>query len=201
MGVVMQYRSRQILRLSLLAAGAMTLAGCDSIRDAAGTTKAPPDEFAVVTKSPLIIPPDYNLHPPRDGAPPTNQAEPTDAAQSALFAADPAAAAKSLPSDYSEAEKQLLASANAVNANPGIRQQIAADGRAMETADDGFAKKVLFWQEPKKDTGTNVDADAEAKRIDAQKTAGEAGAKKPADNSATIQKDAPKSSGWFGDLF
>jgi hypothetical protein len=49
------------------------LVGCDSIREAAGITKEPPDEFAVVTKAPLVIPPDYNLRPPKPGAAPTNQ--------------------------------------------------------------------------------------------------------------------------------
>ena len=47
--------------------------GCDSLRQEAGLTKQSPDEFAVTTKAPLIIPPDFNLRPPSPGAAPLNQ--------------------------------------------------------------------------------------------------------------------------------
>jgi hypothetical protein len=201
----MDYASKLFVRLGLLAACAVTLIGCDSVRDAAGLGKQSPDEFAVVTKQPLVIPPDYNLRPPRDGAPPTNQIQPTDAAQSALFD-DPQAAAKRMTGEYSDAERILLANARATNPDPAIRQQVAADGRAMEASDDSFTNDVLFWQDNKA-TGTNVDADAEAKRIEAQKAAGAGAATKPAaqkpNDSATIGKDDNQESkgGWLDGIF
>lgn len=191
----MQYASKHLVRLGVLAAGAAMLMGCQTIRDATGMSKQGPDEFAVVTKAPLIIPPEFNLRPPHDGAPPTNQVDPTDAAQSALFdTQDPSAAARTIPGDFSQAEKYLLASAGAVNPDPSIRQQIASDGRAMEAADDSFTKQVLFWQE-EKDQGTNVDADSEARRLDAQKNGGQAAPRKPSE-SVTIDKKEDKG-GWF----
>ena len=49
---------------------AIALSGCSSIRDLAGLQKKSPDEFAVTTKAPLVIPPDFNLRPPMPGAPP-----------------------------------------------------------------------------------------------------------------------------------
>ena len=66
------------LRFTLLAGAVFALVGCDSIRSAAGVSKSAPDEFAVVTKAPLIIPPDYNLRPPKPGAPPF-EPDPADA--------------------------------------------------------------------------------------------------------------------------
>jgi hypothetical protein len=199
----MNYASKQFVRVGLLAACAVTLIGCDSVRDAAGLGKQSPDEFAVVTKQPLIIPPEYNLRPPRDGAPPTNQIQATDAAQSALFD-DPQAQAKRMAGDYSEAERVLLANARATSPDPAIRQQIAADGRAMEASDDSFTNDILFWQDSK-DKGTNVDAEAEAKRIEAQKAAGAGAATKPAakpTDSATIGKDEKDSKGgWLDGIF
>jgi hypothetical protein len=171
------------------------LMGCQAIRDAAGMSKEGPDEFAVVTKAPLIIPPEFNLRPPKDGAPPTNLVEPTAAAQSALFdSQDPSAAAKTIPGDFSEAERLLLATAGAANPDPAIRQQIASDGRAMEAADDSFTKQVLFWQESR-EQGTNVDADAEARRIDSLKNGGQPASRKQ-NGSATIDKKEDKG-GWF----
>jgi len=201
----MPYVSKQVLRFGLLAAGAVALMGCQTIREATGLSKEGPDEFAVVTKAPLIIPPEFNLKPPRDGAPPTNQVDPTNSAQSALFdAQDPAAAAKNIPGDYSEGEKMLLATAGAANPDPSIRQQIASDGRSAEAANDAFTQKVLFWQDEKV-PGTNVDADAEAKRLDAQKNGGQTApvvATRKRDDSATIdKKDDESKGGWFDWLF
>jgi len=202
----MPYVSKQVLRFGLLAAGAVALMGCQTIRDATGMSKEGPDEFAVVTKAPLIIPPEYNLRPPRDGAPPTNQVQPTDAAKSALFdTQDPAGAAKMITGDYSEAEKMLLVSAHAANPDPSIRQQIASDGRSMEAADDSFTKQVLFWQDSK-EQGLNVDAESEAKRVDAQKNAGQTApevAPRKQNDSATIDKkqDSDSKGGWFDWLF
>jgi Protein of unknown function (DUF3035) len=167
----MEYRSRAWMRFAILGGSAALLMGCQSVRDAAGLGKQGPDEFAVVTKQPLVIPPEYNLRPPRDGAPPTNQIQPTDSAQSALFDTDPAAAAKLVQGDFSPAEKLLLAQANAASTDPSIRQEVASDGRAMEPADDSFTQQVLFWQD-KPVPGNNVDAESEDKRIQAQKAAG-----------------------------
>jgi len=197
----MDYRSRAYLRLAVLGVSFVALMGCSSIRNAAGLGKEGPDEFAVVTKQPLVIPPEYNLRPPRDGAPPTNQVAPTDAAQSALFDNDPATAAKYVTGDYSQAEKLLLAQTGAINTDPAIRQEVASDGKAMEAADDTFTKKVLFWQD-KKPQGQNVDAESEDKRLSVQKAAG---SQKPKD-SATIQEkdddqDTSEHHGWLDGIF
>jgi hypothetical protein len=198
----MHQRFEQILRVALLGCALGALSGCDSIRDAAGLNKDAPDEFAVVTKAPLIIPPEYNLRPPQPGAPPTNQLAPTQAAQVALFNGDPNAVANGIQGNYSQGEKLLLAYAGAANANSSIRQELLSDGKSMQGADDSFTSQVLFWQAPQANVGAAVDAEAEAKRVDKQKETGKAGdkpaAKAPSD-SATMQKE--EKSGWFDWLF
>ena len=47
----------------------LTLAGCapGTVQDALGMGKRSPDEFAVVSRAPLILPPDYGLRPPAPG--------------------------------------------------------------------------------------------------------------------------------------
>ena len=137
-------RSRQFLQLVVLCGVAASLAGCDTIRSAAGEGKESPDEFAVVTKAPLVIPPDFNLKPPAAGAAPTNQIAPTQAAQSALFSADAGAVAASLPASMSTGERYLLANAGVQNADPAIRQEIASDSAATRAADDSFTSNILF---------------------------------------------------------
>src|SRR6478672_5890781 len=110
------FRAR-LAGISALVVTSGLLAGCNSFREATGANKDAPDEFAVVTKAPLIIPPDFNLKPPRPGAPPANQLSSTDAAQAALYNTDPASTAASIPGDASQGEKLLLAYAGAAGAS------------------------------------------------------------------------------------
>src|SRR5690349_23886534 len=164
-------RSRLLLQCVLAGSVAAALAGCDTIRDAAGQTKDSPDEFAIVTKAPLVIPPDFNLHPPSAGAAPTNQIAPTQAAQAALFTADPATVAASLPAQMSTGERYLLVKAGVQNADPAIRQEIASDSASTRAGDESFTNSLLFGSStPAADPAVN--ADAEARRIDAQKAGG-----------------------------
>ncbi len=201
----MKGHSRRIGFAALLVGAVTLLAGCDTIREATGNDKQPPDEFAVLTKAPLIIPPDFNLRPPKPGATPLNQSEPTDTAQQSLFGADTATIAKSIPGNMSDGEKMLLASAGAQNADPSIRQDLATDrNKALQSASDDFTNSVLFWQKPK-DEGLNADEELEksasTKQPDGAKpaTPGANAPPKPADESqpATIEKDKKKSGGWF----
>jgi hypothetical protein len=129
--------------LSLAVAGtAVALSGCSSLREAMGGTKAPPDEFAVLTAAPLIVPPDYNLRPPQPGAPARNQADPSTQARAALYSGSSDAAAAALGPTYSESEKTLLARSGAANVDPSIRQTIAAETR-YESTDPALTDRVL----------------------------------------------------------
>src|SRR5439155_8890888 len=100
---------KAVLALSLCATA---LAGCESLRSAAGLTKKSPDEFAVTTKAPLVIPPDFNLRPPTPGAPPSNTRDPSTNAEMALFAnADAQTVANGMTGNLTPGEKMLLANA------------------------------------------------------------------------------------------
>src|ERR1051325_5471687 len=159
-------RVRRILFAAAIAGGAFSAAGCQSIRSAAGLTHEPPDEFAVVTKAPLIIPPDYNLKPPKPGIAPLNQVSPTQSAEAALYSGDPKAVASTIGGAYSEAEKMLLAQTGAASVSDSIRQQIAADNSNQQSADESFTDQLLFGSS----AGTGdapLDADAEKARLDA----------------------------------
>jgi hypothetical protein len=207
------------LRVALLGGAALALLGCQDIREAAGVVKTPPDEFAVVTKAPLVIPPDYNLRPPKPGAPPTNQSSPTDAAEAALTGDDPATVAASLPTTYSPGEKLLLANTGGATADHGVRTQIAADTKAMSTASNSFTDTLLFRSPPDPNAGHPLDADAEHNKLVAAKgdgtpIEGQAASKKDPQEGATIDKsgntagdekahadDGWFSGGWFDGIF
>ena len=183
----------------LMAVAAFALSGCAQIRGAAGEDKDSPDEFAVVTKAPLVIPPDFNLKPPAPGTAPTNQIEPTQSAQNALFNADQATVASTLPATMSPGERYFLAAAGVQNADPAIRQQLASDARGMRAADDSFANDVLFWKGPSPMPGsTPLDADAEARRVDAARAgAGSSASGGPAPAAPPASDDK----GWLDDLW
>jgi hypothetical protein len=202
-------RSKQVWRLATLAGLAFSLASCSTIRDAAGISKEAPDEFAVVTKAPLVVPPDFNLRPPSPGAAPTNQASPTGAAEAALFSDDPNAIQESLGAGYSTEEKLILANSGGAVANDGIRQQLASDEKSMQGSDQSFTDKVLFGGSSTPDTGRAVNADAEKQRIDAAKSAGQttpgggqvAASPSDSEGSATIDKGSDNHGGWLGGIF
>lgn len=166
------------LAFALLSVGA--LAGCSDVKDAVGGNKLSPDEFAVMPKAPLIMPPDYNLRPPKPGSRQANLPDPSEQARASLYPNNPAAVAATIPGSYSDGEKLLLAYAGAANADNSIRQRIAAEAGYDEQG-GGFADSVLFWQAPA-ESGTPVDAKAEADRLRKSDASGEP-AQKPAQGS------------------
>jgi hypothetical protein len=185
-----EYSIRNLWRAGVLLAAGLSLMSCNTIRDAAGITKQPPDEFAVVTKAPLIIPPDFNLHPPKPGAAPLNQTSPTQTARAALYGDDTAAVAATIDGTYSQAETMLLATSGAATADDSIRRLIAADNSKAE--DTGILTDSLLFGGSDAPVGDKpVDADAEAARLAAAKTGGTS--EKPAEKStekATIDKSS-----------
>lgn len=163
-----ELRMRTLWRAGVLLAVGLSLTSCDAIREAAGVTKQPPDEFAIATKAPLIIPPDYNLKPPKPGAAPLNQVSPTQAAQAALYGADTQQIAASIQGNYSEAEKLLLAQSGAAAADDSIRRVIAADNAKAEDT-GSFTDSLLFGSSATASGDAPLDANAEEARIDAAK--------------------------------
>ena len=140
----------------------VALAGCQSLRDAAGLAKKSPDEFAVTTKAPLVIPPDFNLRPPMPGAPPANTLDPSSNAEAALFSnTDPQTVANGMRGNYTPGEKMLLANAKVQSSDPGIRARLNADQRAaIQNADRSFTDRILATSATP-DNGKPVNADAE----------------------------------------
>ena len=137
-------KAGRFFSFAALAAGMGLLSACSTLRDEAGLTKQSPDEFAVTTKAPLIIPPDFNLHPPSPGAAPLNQTDPTSSAELAMFnGGDPATVAAQMQGAYSPGEKMLLANAGVQNSDPTIRAQLQSDEKNRQGADSSFTDRIL----------------------------------------------------------
>lgn len=131
-------------KLVFIAGLGLALSGCQSVREATGVAKLAPDEFTVLTKAPLIVPPDFNLRPPQPGAADRNLSSPEDMARNALFQQqDASTAAARLGQDFSESERLLLSRSGGSLADPGIRQQIGIDSGQSDQGEE-FAREVLF---------------------------------------------------------
>lgn len=92
------------VRLLLCAALLPATAGCAWIGDAIGAGKQPPDEFVVVNRRPLVVPPDFQLRPPEPGKSETQEIQPSRQVVAALFPGQ-----TEVPPRPSPAESALLA--------------------------------------------------------------------------------------------
>ena len=151
--------------------------------------KVIPDEFAVVSRAPLAIPPDYSLRPPQPGAAPSQEVAAQDRAKEAIFRAG--AQQASLPpaaAQRSPGEGAFLAAAGAPKADPEIRQHVADDTALTPEDQKGFVDKLLFWRKSgPPDTDQVIDPAKEADRI---KQAQAAGAPVAPDASGTASQTA-----------
>lgn len=77
---------------------ALSLVGCtgSNVRSVLGLNKRSPDEFAVVKRQPLIIPPGYDLRPPEPGAPSATVASADSRARAAVTGGSLAAGASAI---------------------------------------------------------------------------------------------------------
>lgn len=126
---------------------ATALGGCSDFRKALGYEKSIPDEFAVVSRAPLAIPPDYSLRPPQPGAAPTQDVPTQDRAKEAVFRAGTQQA--SLPpaaTQRSAGEGAFLEAAGAPKADPDIRARVTDDTALTPENQRGFVDKLLFWR-------------------------------------------------------
>lgn len=148
--------------------GAAMVAGCEQTRDLLGQTKKPPDEFAIYTRAPLSLPPDYGLRPPAPGARrPQEDAPRNNAAKAVLGGQNPAGGgqvASADPALVSSGMRALLVRTGAINADPGIRATVNRETSTLVENDQTLAKRILFWKKGK-EPGTVVDPVLESKRI------------------------------------
>ena len=173
-GIVGWGMGRGITLPVLAAVGlAATLGGCTDFRRALGMEKSIPDEFAVVSRAPLAIPPDYSLRPPQPGASPSQEVAPQDRAKEAVFRAGQQASLPPAATQRSPGEGALLQKAGAPNADPGIREHGRDDTALTPENQRGFVDKLLFWRKSGPPASNDViDPNKEADRIKQAQAAG-----------------------------
>ena len=129
--------TRVVCAVALIAAAG--LGGCTSTSKALGIAKVTPDEFRVVTKAPLVVPPDYSLRPPAPGEPRPQELQPESAARTAL-------AGQAAATQRTDGERLLVARAGADKADPLIRYVVDDEFGDLAHKDKTFADRVMFWR-------------------------------------------------------
>lgn len=177
----------------LVAAG--LLAGCSEARQAMGLGKRAPDEFTVVKRAPLSLPPEYALRPPEPGAPRPQESSPTAQARQQVLGGggtqqQGAVAALGGGRPFAQSGFALggagLGSADrgvsagvpttpgmqnfrqqlGLNqADPDIRAKINREHTQLVEADRRLLDDLLFWKKKEEPDAVLVDPQAERKRL------------------------------------
>lgn len=156
---------RNLAQLSLAVAIGLSLSACQTATKRLGLTKDAPNEFNILTKAPLVVPPEYNLRPPRVGESSAENNYSQEAARKALIGDID-------PSEPTRGEIVLMTKAGVGQANQEIR--IVIDGQnSVERKTEGFTNRVMFWDNGRVVTpdGSALDPEVEARRLESVRTA------------------------------
>ena len=165
--MISAFRMFRAVPASLLVclAASLALGGCTNAKKALGLEKTAPDEFNIVSRAPLSLPPDYSLRPPEPGALRPQDQTPTQQARQTVFrAGDQQAAAPRPRGTQSEGEIALLKQAGAGDASSSIRQTVNQETVAAAAQDRSFVDSVLFWRKPDP-AGDVIDPQKENQRL------------------------------------
>jgi hypothetical protein len=122
----------------LCSTGALLLQGCTDLKRSIGLEKTSPDEFAVESRAPLTMPPDFELRPPQPGAARPQEKSSGQQARQVIEQAGPGEPGKQAP-DF------RLRRAEDGLPDIGARSGQAPDANAM-VGDQSLSGKLLDYQ-------------------------------------------------------
>lgn len=141
------------------------LAACSQeAKENLGLAKVAPDEFSVVTRAPLSVPPDYTLRPPVPGKQRPMEISTQETARQTVFGVgdvDGSGVARS----NARTSDGFLDKVGATSSDPNIRDVI--DSETMQGVEDNrpTAEKLMFWRENDENEGTPIDPEEELQRL------------------------------------
>lgn len=128
----------KILRVTVLVA-ALALGACQNVKEELGVGRNSPDEFTVVKRAPLTLPPEYGLRPPADGSAPPAQMASTRA-KTILLGQQQSVAKGS-------ADTLLLDKMQVENASPNIRDTLDMENGYLALKNKPLVDKLMFWED------------------------------------------------------
>ncbi len=156
-------------RAGLIVAAVLSLTACDNVKQQLGFNREAPDEFTVLSRAPLVVPPDFALRPPQPGAERPQEGSDRDRAKAALLgrsAKNPRVYARELAANtsLSSGEKTVLTKAGANEAEANIRETVDTETSTLAKEMESFTDYLVFWED-RSYQGTAVDAKKESQRI------------------------------------
>ena len=127
----------------------VSLSACGDSRSIVGLHKQSPDEFEVITRAPLSLPPDYSLRAPAPGKQRPQEQTIRSAARDELIKSGLKTKKVGVLSlkgirNTSPGEAELLSRAEALNADDSIREKISSESNALIKANKDLLNKLLF---------------------------------------------------------
>jgi Protein of unknown function (DUF3035) len=190
----------------------LLLAGCaqGAVQDVLGMGKRSPDEFAVVSRAPLILPPDYGLRPPGSGPSRPGVDTPSERALANLTggATQDAAGGDQEVVDAgafdqateaaSAGERALLNQAVTVPTDPDIRRKIAEENIRLAQVEGELFTRLVMWRQPQT-LAVAIDPAAETERLRANRAEG----KPPTEGELPVitQRRTSVLQGWLSEVF
>lgn len=150
-------------RLVVISSVALLTACSGNVKENLGLKRDAPDEFRVISKPPLSIPPNFNLRPPREGESALPQSAMRDEAKEILFAPEGQENAVT----KNNGEEILLQKIGIGSGDPDIRKVLHEEQQQYspeEEENKGFFKKILS-KNPAEKPDPIVNAKKESKRI------------------------------------
>lgn len=160
---------RALTRVGLVLLAGLSLSACGDVKQKLGFTREAPDEFTVLQRAPLSVPPDFALRPPQPGAVRPQEGSEQDRARDALLgrtAKNPRVYARELEanSSLSKGEKTVLTRAGANEADPQIRDTVDRETSTLTKEMQSFTDYLVFWED-RSYQGAAVDPVKESRRI------------------------------------
>jgi hypothetical protein len=161
--------ARALTRLGLVLLAGLSLSACGDVKQKLGFNREAPDEFTVLQRAPLSVPPDFALRPPEPGAVRPQEGSEKDRARDALLgrtAKNPRVYARELEanSSLSQGEKTVLTRAGANEAESNIRDTVDRETSTLAKEMQSFTDYLVFWED-RTYQGTAVDPVKESQRI------------------------------------
>ena len=151
-----KYNALLVALLCTLALGA-----CSNAKEQLGLTRSAPDEFTVVKRAPLEMPPDYGLRPPVPGAPRPQEQAVGEQARETIFGSDQGAR-KAAPAN---GESALLQEAGAVQTDPNIRRVVDRESGVEDDSKKPVVERLFGIKRPGSKDPNLIDPKEEAARL------------------------------------
>lgn len=137
---------------------AATLGACENAKEELGLTRSAPDEFAIVKRAPLEMPPEYTLRPPQPGMPRPQEQASAEQAREAVMGAQGQRAGTT------KGEAALLNTIGA-SSDPQIRNVVDYEAATARDENEPVVKKLLNIGSEQQPPAKVVDPVGESERL------------------------------------